>query len=349
VTMHFRPQKWTTTTVIQVELNEPVARTVDIDVVYTNDGATCTEWLQHEGSGSSLGFDLEYRPQFRRGGPQNRVALIQLATATSCLLFQVKHHHGPLPNALVEVLKSCAIRKAGVGILDDANKLHRDCGADIIGRVEIAEVAYEFGVKAATPSLANLSAAILGLELAKPKNITLSNWEQTPLTELQLQYAALDAWVGYAMLVALEEIGGPATQNNLSTNAAFVQLRVQRAQRKREAILQRGKRGREESPPLAPIRQISATKVTRTEVPATLPQDSHRKKKARHTYFALEEEDCDEVRVVSVKHRAESAVKGPLSSLTLDTTVSRKLKKKKKGLKSKKKKARTRKGQGSPS
>ena len=36
-----------------------------------------------------LGFDLEYRPNYTKGRPSNRTALIQLASASLVLLVQV--------------------------------------------------------------------------------------------------------------------------------------------------------------------------------------------------------------------------------------------------------------------
>ena len=36
-----------------------------------------------------IGFDLEWRPTFRKGQPENRVALVQLATADTVILLHV--------------------------------------------------------------------------------------------------------------------------------------------------------------------------------------------------------------------------------------------------------------------
>jgi len=36
-----------------------------------------------------IGFDLEWRPNFRKGQPENRVALVQLATANTVILLHI--------------------------------------------------------------------------------------------------------------------------------------------------------------------------------------------------------------------------------------------------------------------
>ena len=81
-----------------------------------------------------LGFDLEWRPTYKKGAPENPVALIQLANEHSIMLFQVScmrgRHYTPYPSAnqnthiflaefpseLKQVLESPHIVKAGVGI-----------------------------------------------------------------------------------------------------------------------------------------------------------------------------------------------------------------------------------------
>ncbi|EDO33959.1 predicted protein [Nematostella vectensis] len=53
--------------------------------------------------------------------------------------------------------------------------------------------------------LKKLAKTILGIELDKPKNISLSNWELFPLTYKQVSYAALDAWVSFKLFVELKQ------------------------------------------------------------------------------------------------------------------------------------------------
>ena len=78
-----------------------------------------------------LGFDLEWKPTFYRGGKEHPVALVQLATYDTILLLQISAMEGrssylykyiiviifiEFPSKLVEVLANPDIVKAGVGI-----------------------------------------------------------------------------------------------------------------------------------------------------------------------------------------------------------------------------------------
>jgi len=81
-----------------------------------------------------LGFDLEWRPNFYKGGTDNPVALVQLANESTVMLFQVSAMEGNFlyvpalrpandeyvsqgfPSKLVDVLENADIVKAGVAI-----------------------------------------------------------------------------------------------------------------------------------------------------------------------------------------------------------------------------------------
>lgn len=47
---------------------------------------------------------------------------------------------------------------------------------------------------------------MLGLELPKPNNIRLGNWEQRPLSDEQKQYAALDAFASLLLYWELQAL-----------------------------------------------------------------------------------------------------------------------------------------------
>jgi hypothetical protein len=78
-----------------------------------------------------LGFDLEWRPNFIKGQPENPVALVQLSNENTILLIQISAMQGTLrqfpqqlylngipefPSKLRDLLENPAIVKAGVGI-----------------------------------------------------------------------------------------------------------------------------------------------------------------------------------------------------------------------------------------
>ena len=95
---------------------------------------------------------------------------------------------------------------AGVGIANDANKLHDDYGLTLAGVVELNAVAgnvLSSRHAAQNRSLSSLSELVLRQHLAKPPDLRTSNWENHPLSPSQVGYAATDAFVGLALAEAL--------------------------------------------------------------------------------------------------------------------------------------------------
>lgn len=127
---------------------------------------------------SLLGFDLEWRPNFLKGSPENRTALIQLANEKAIVLFQVGAlpKGSALPSSLQDILCSADIVKVGVGIKADAAKLRRDFSIDVQGMRDLSHLGDQ---PKDIGSLGNWTAVHLKRTLAKPRKVVLSNWEQT--------------------------------------------------------------------------------------------------------------------------------------------------------------------------
>uniref|UniRef100_A0A7N2MLR1 3'-5' exonuclease domain-containing protein n=1 Tax=Quercus lobata TaxID=97700 RepID=A0A7N2MLR1_QUELO len=47
------------------------------------------------------------------------------------------------------------------------------------------------------PSLKQLALETVGLEMRKPKDVCMSNWETRLLNEAQIEYACIDAYASY--------------------------------------------------------------------------------------------------------------------------------------------------------
>jgi exonuclease 3'-5' domain-containing protein 2 len=62
-----------------------------------------------------IGFDIEWRPNFIKGRPENRVACVQLADQSGVAIIQVSGMTS-LPEILVQILQDAGIMKVGVGI-----------------------------------------------------------------------------------------------------------------------------------------------------------------------------------------------------------------------------------------
>ncbi|MBK24772.1 MAG: histidine kinase [Halobacteriovorax sp.] len=138
---------------------------------------------------SVIGFDTETRPSFKKGETYD-VSLLQLSNESTSYLFRL--HKFDFPRELADLMADEKIIKSGVAIRDDVIGLQKLHPFEEAGFFEIADEAKAQGYK--NFGLRALTAIFLGKRLSKKAKIT--NWEQARLTPAQLEYAALDAWVG---------------------------------------------------------------------------------------------------------------------------------------------------------
>ncbi|KAJ4476686.1 hypothetical protein J3R30DRAFT_3704162 [Lentinula aciculospora] len=84
-----------------------------------------------------IGFDLEWKPNFRSGESENPVAVVQIAYRTASYVVHVRWMRH-LPDGLAEILENPRIVKVGVGIQNDAKKLYRDLGICLNSCVDLS-------------------------------------------------------------------------------------------------------------------------------------------------------------------------------------------------------------------
>lgn len=146
-----------------------------------------------------LGFDTESRPSFKKG--QNYPAsLIQLAGAHDIWLFQIGNFSDLGP--LWDILADKRIIKAGVAIGDDIKKLQELRDFTPRGFVEIAHLSQQAGIL--NTGLRSLAALLLNFRISKRAQV--SNWARSTLTDVQVQYAATDAWVSRELYLHMLEL-----------------------------------------------------------------------------------------------------------------------------------------------
>ena len=180
------------------ELSYPLIAS-GVEVVYTTDVSEAKTWLKthiRNCSARTIGFDIEWKPQFvskKDGGTQNKTAVIQLAVEDSCLVLHI-HYMSRLPKLLKSILRDEEILKVGSGIRQDGLKLERDRGLALKGLEDIQLIATQLDPAMPKTGIKALADRFLGIELNKVGAI--SNWENFPLEVRQIEYAALDAWVG---------------------------------------------------------------------------------------------------------------------------------------------------------
>lgn len=91
--------------------------------------------------------------------------------------------------------------KVGVAILDDAHLLMNDYNIQVSGCIDLRYLAQEYSLQ--ERSLGALAYKLLGCALDKDWRVRASNWEAESLSDRQIQYAALDAYVAIKILEQL--------------------------------------------------------------------------------------------------------------------------------------------------
>ncbi|KAF5384674.1 hypothetical protein D9757_006205 [Collybiopsis confluens] len=84
-----------------------------------------------------IGFDLEWKPNYRPGELENPIAVIQIAYETASYVIHVRWMTS-LPDGLAEILENPRIVKVGVGIQNDAKKLYRDLKLSLTSCVDLS-------------------------------------------------------------------------------------------------------------------------------------------------------------------------------------------------------------------
>ena len=132
--------------------------------------------------------DTETKPSFKKGSV-NQTSLLQLSTANEAFLFRL-NKTGLCPS-LIKLLESTKLFKVGVGIRDDIRGLNQLARFKPGRFVELQDVAKNFGIDVF--SLKGLAGLMLEVRVSKRQR--LSNWEADTLTQAQIDYAAIDAWI----------------------------------------------------------------------------------------------------------------------------------------------------------
>jgi len=146
--------------------------------------------------GPLIGLDCEWVGQ-------NKVALLQIADSQgTCLLLRL-NLIGSVPDFIVNMLVNPKIIKVGVNIQEDAGKLHREFGVSTAGWVDMRHLAKKFRPDQRKLGLAGIAQAFLDVKLDKDWRVSASDWEAETLTKKQINYAADDAFVGVASVVAM--------------------------------------------------------------------------------------------------------------------------------------------------
>lgn len=154
------------------------------------------EVLPALGKHKILGFDTETKPSFKKG-KTHLVSLLQLSSEHEAFLFRLKMIG--LPEELAEILADPGVIKTGAAIHDDIKLLQKRRKFQPEGFVELQSLVGKYGIK--DLGLKKLAAIVLGFKISKRQQVT--NWDSQTLTDLQIIYAATDAWICYEIYQTL--------------------------------------------------------------------------------------------------------------------------------------------------
>lgn len=147
-----------------------------------------------------IGFDTETKPCFVARAPKNHIALLQLSSGENAYIFRLQQLG--MPQELVSILTDPSIIKVGAAVRDDIHGLNWYSRFEAGGFADLQTIAEKFGIE--EKSVRKMSAIILGIRVSKSQQ--LSNWESSKLSDAQLKYAAIDAWVCREMYIKLMSV-----------------------------------------------------------------------------------------------------------------------------------------------
>ncbi|KQK23303.1 Werner Syndrome-like exonuclease [Brachypodium distachyon] len=178
-----------------------------IDTTVTSDAAAADEWARSvrasnpSGSGILVGLDCEWKPCDHLPVP-SKVAILQLCVGTSCLILQM-FYVDRVPAGIRSFLGDPTVRCVGIGVGEDCGKLAVDYGIVCAAPVDLEDRCNQhLGIRSLFRNrlgLKGYTREILGLTMAKPRHVTMSNWETRDLSVAQVVYACIDAYVSYKL------------------------------------------------------------------------------------------------------------------------------------------------------
>ncbi|KAJ9180321.1 hypothetical protein P3X46_008582 [Hevea brasiliensis] len=144
-----------------------------------------------------VGIDCEWKPNYEKGSKPNKVSIMQIASDKKVFVFDLIKLFEDVPdsldNSLTRILQSPRILKLGYNFQCDIKQLAHSYGE--LKCFKHYEMLLDIQNLFREPrgGLSGLAKKILGVGLNKTRRN--SNWEQRPLSQNQLEYAALDAAV----------------------------------------------------------------------------------------------------------------------------------------------------------
>ncbi|KAG1354824.1 Werner Syndrome-like exonuclease [Cocos nucifera] len=160
--------------------------------------------MKHNCDQVSLGFDIEWRPVFKRGAAPRKAAVMQICMDNShCYVMHIIH--SGIPPILKSLLEDNSSVKVGIGVANDASKISKDYNVHLEPVEDLSSLAnLKIGGTTRSWGLSSLTETVTCKQLEKPRKIRLGNWETNVLSTEQLQYAATDAFASWYLYQVLK-------------------------------------------------------------------------------------------------------------------------------------------------
>ncbi|KAL6845347.1 hypothetical protein ACP4OV_024842 [Aristida adscensionis] len=126
------------------------------------------------------------------------IAVLQLCVGRRCLVYQIIHGSRLINEALQGFLGNPDFLFVGFGIDGDAQKLLHDYGLWVANTADLNRVAAELGQPERRQlGMKAVAREMMGVEIEKPERVRRSRWDAPDLTQEQIAYATMDAYVSY--------------------------------------------------------------------------------------------------------------------------------------------------------
>jgi len=148
-----------------------------------------------------LGFDTESRPTFQKGEVSDGPHVVQFAVAQRAWVFQL---HDPVcREAVATLLASNQVTKVGFGLDGDRTQIMAKFGVPPQAVLDLDHAFRQMGYRKSV-GVKTAVALLFKQRFIKSKKVATTNWANMRLTEMQVLYAANDAW---AAIRVFEELG----------------------------------------------------------------------------------------------------------------------------------------------
>ncbi|XP_038714817.1 uncharacterized protein LOC120008533 [Tripterygium wilfordii] len=176
-----------------LQLNELVVG----DVVWVDEADGLCEATYHIENCKVVGIDCEWKPNYVKGSKPNRVSIMQIASDKMVFIVDLIKLYEDVPHVLDDclsrILQSPRILKLGYNFQCDTKQLAHSYGELKCFKQYEMLLDIQNVFREPRGGLSGLAEKILGVALNKTRRN--SDWEQRPLSQNQLEYAALDAAV----------------------------------------------------------------------------------------------------------------------------------------------------------